>query len=170
MDRDHVPHGIGLDTRVISAGVIPATVVSRHKLATLAGMTLSIQPTRQTSTSHRSLTSRDHPVTQAPLRLNLHLEFQAQRWPATANPHVFINHVTANRMTQVAYSWVNDRLGILAHRLREDRILDEIQATAGDLRRVGDLLGLRIHSTLRYAKAPSHPDLATEIPSDPNSD
>ena len=65
---------------------------------------------------------------------------------------------------------MNDRLGILAHRLREDRILDEIQATTGDLRRVGDLFGLRIHSTLRYAKTLSHPDLATETPSDPNSD
>ena len=39
VNSDHLPHRVGQGTRVVSAGVIPATVVSRHKLATLAGMT-----------------------------------------------------------------------------------------------------------------------------------
>jgi hypothetical protein len=101
---------------------------------------------------------------QASQRLASYLDLRAQHWPATANPHVFVNAISANRATQVSYMWVNQKLGILAQRLREDRIVDEIQATAGDLRQVSDMFGLQIHSTLRYAATLNHPDFDTDPP------
>lgn len=95
-------------------------------------------------------------------RLASYLDYRSRRWPTTANPHIFVNLITANRTTQANYSWVNKKLGVLAQRIREDRIIDEIQATAGDLRRVSDLFGLDIASTLRYAATLNHPDLGTD--------
>jgi hypothetical protein len=44
--------------------------------------------------------------------------------------------------------------------LREDRILQEIHATGGDIRRICDLFGLSIEAALRYAATLGHPDLA----------
>ena len=45
--RHDLPHGVGQGTRAISADVIPARVVSRHRLTTPAGMTHSHQSTRR---------------------------------------------------------------------------------------------------------------------------
>jgi len=98
-------------------------------------------------------------------RLSSYLDYRSFRWPTTANPHLFINVITANRTTEPYYTWVNRKLVTLAQRMREDRIIDEIQATAGDLRRVGDLFGLQIASTLRYAATLNHPALNQEPPS-----
>ena len=98
-------------------------------------------------------------ATQVRERLASYLDHRARRWPTSANPHMFINVITANRTTEVNYAWVNRKLGILAHRIRDDRILDELQATAGDLRRISDLFGLEIASTMRYAATLNHPDL-----------
>ena len=54
--------------------------------------------------------------------------------------------------------------------LREDRILQEIHATGGDIRRICDLFGLTVDAALRYAITLGHPDLAgsdaTGVPSD----
>jgi hypothetical protein len=43
--------------------------------------------------------------------------------------------------------------------LREDRILQEIHTTGGDVRRICDLFGLSIETALRYALTLAHPDL-----------
>lgn len=50
----------------------------------------------------------------------------------------------------------------LAKLIREDRILDELHATGGDLRRLSDLFGLSIQGADRYAAAINHPDLDTQ--------
>jgi hypothetical protein len=92
-------------------------------------------------------------------RLSTYLDFRNRQWPTTANPHLFINTLTATRTSQVTYVWVNDTLGMPAHRFREDRILDEIHATDGDIRRAADLFGLTIPPLLRYLATLNHPDL-----------
>ncbi|WP_226961395.1 MULTISPECIES: hypothetical protein [Streptomyces] len=58
----------------------------------------------------------------------------------------------------MASRWIAARLKPQA--LREDRILDEIHATGGDVRRRCDLFGLSITGALRYAATIEHPDLA----------
>ncbi|MEU6714996.1 hypothetical protein ABZ897_26325 [Nonomuraea sp. NPDC046802] len=54
---------------------------------------------------------------------------------------------------------MNKVLGFHAQELREDRILDEIRASAGDLRRVCDMFGLTVNGALRYIKTLGHPNL-----------
>lgn len=41
--------------------------------------------------------------------------------------------------------------------MREDRILDEVHATSGDVRRLMDLFGLTAKGAQRYTATLSHP-------------
>jgi hypothetical protein len=52
--------------------------------------------------------------------------------------------------------WVNQTLGFRAQQLREDRILDEVRANAGDVRRICDLFGLTVGAAIRYINALDH--------------
>ena len=53
-------------------------------------------------------------------------------------------------------------LAVRLQLLREDRILHEIHATGGDVRRICDLFGLTISGATRYLNTVEHPDLTTE--------
>jgi integrase len=98
----------------------------------------------------------------AAARIRSYLDFRAKRWPATCNPHMFVNKTTANRTSEASYVWVNRTLGLAAQRLRDDRILDEIRATGGDLRRISDMFGIEITPASRYLAILNHPDLDTD--------
>jgi hypothetical protein len=88
-------------------------------------------------------------------RLNHWLDQRARRWPNTSNPYLFINHYTAVRTTPVTHFWINKTLGIPPRTIRDDRILHEAIATQGDARRLCDLFGLHIASTVRYTGIPA---------------
>jgi len=64
---------------------------------------------------------------------------------------VFIHAGTARTTTQTTYAWINNTLGLHAQAVREDRILDEVAAADGDVRRICDLFGLSVGAVLRYA-------------------
>ncbi|MFE7382109.1 hypothetical protein ACFU9F_17255 [Streptomyces zhihengii] len=100
-------------------------------------------------------------------RLAAYLDYRAKTWPATRNTHLFINRKTAPRTTPVSrnFPWIASQLKPQA--LREDRILQEIHATGGDVRRICDLFGLSITAALRYANTLEHPDLAGRPSEDP---
>jgi hypothetical protein len=101
-------------------------------------------------------------------RLTAWLNYRNTRWPNTANPHLFIHYRTAGTIDQVGRRWV--RLAVGDHlspaAIRDDRILDEANATRGDPRRLADLFGLSIKAGTRYTATTSNPALAN-IP-DPN--
>ncbi|GLI03346.1 hypothetical protein [Phytohabitans aurantiacus] len=59
----------------------------------------------------------------------------------------------------VRHKWVSEKLGIPAQAIREDRILDEALASAGDARRISDLFGLSITSSTRYTNAVDNPGI-----------
>jgi hypothetical protein len=92
-------------------------------------------------------------------RLGVYLDFRRDRWPQTANPYVFIHFRSAIKIAPVDADWISGRLGGLAQIMREDRIVDELAATGGDLRRVCDLFGLSISGAERYMGAFNHPEL-----------
>ena len=94
-------------------------------------------------------------------RLTRYLNYRNKRWPNTANPHLFITAHTALRTTPAAPRWVILTAGIRGaiQAIREDRILHEAHATAGDVRRLADLFGLSITAAERYAATVDHPDL-----------
>jgi hypothetical protein len=83
-------------------------------------------------------------------RLAAWLDERARGWPATVNPHLFINWYTAVRETPVSSLWISHTLGISPQAVREDRILDEALATGGDIRRLCDLFGLTVGGAVRY--------------------
>jgi hypothetical protein len=56
---------------------------------------------------------------------------------------------------------VNDRLGMSARAVRQDRIVDEAIAAGGDLRRICDLFGVTIATAQHYTSVLSHPGLAS---------
>ncbi|MER5213640.1 hypothetical protein ABT063_24485 [Streptomyces sp. NPDC002838] len=51
-------------------------------------------------------------------------------------------------------------VGIPAQALREDRILDEAQASQGDPRRIADLFGLTVNAAQRYTATVDHVSFA----------
>jgi len=95
-------------------------------------------------------------------RLAAYLCYRTNRWPNTANPHFFVNQATAGKSAEVTYRWINDRLGFKAQDIREDRILDEVHATGGDIRRICDLFGLTVNAAQRYIDALHTPAFSRE--------
>ncbi|MFC8127352.1 hypothetical protein [Streptomyces sp. NPDC057302] len=59
---------------------------------------------------------------------------------------------TAPRATAVSRAFPRGLLRINVQALREDRILQEIHATGGEIRRICDLFGLSITGALRYTE------------------
>lgn len=95
----------------------------------------------------------------AKARVEAYLDERDRRWPGSANPHFFIHCLSATGTDPVRRSWVSQRLGMSAHALRQDRIIDETQATHGDLRRVCDFFGVSMGTAEHYATVLNHPDL-----------
>jgi integrase len=86
-------------------------------------------------------------------QLRAWLGLRRQQWPASANPHLLVNHSTAGGIKPVRRSWVHEvfqRLGTTAHQLRVDRLLAEVQATGGDPLTLARLFGLSEPTALRY--------------------
>jgi hypothetical protein len=106
------------------------------------------------------LDGRDIPLA-APVRTRLTawLDYRNQTWPASANPHLLINRRTAPRLVPGDHSFPWKDSAVRPRVLREDRILHEIHATGGDVRRICDLFGLSIEGAARYLKTVEHPDL-----------
>lgn len=89
------------------------------------------------------------------------LDHRQARWPTTANPHVFISHINAGRTTPVGASYASRLIGMPPSVLRADRILDEVIATGGDVRRLSDLFGLSVSAAIHYLGVldPTEPNL-----------
>lgn len=109
------------------------------------------------------LDGRDIPLA-APVRTRLAawLDHRYRTWPGSINPHLLITRKSAPRLSQIGqtYPWHNATISPQA--LREDRILHEIHATGGDIRRLCDLFGLTVSGATRYLATIEHPDLAQD--------
>lgn len=85
-------------------------------------------------------------------RLAAWLDHRAATWPATINPHLFINRRTGPRFTPVSRSFPLSHVSVASQTLREDRILDEVRATGGDIRRICELFDLSVDAAMRYTR------------------
>jgi len=92
-------------------------------------------------------------------RLTAWLDHRARTWPGTPNPHLLINRKTAPRLTPVSRAYPWRYIPLTAQELREDRILNEIHAADGDVRRICDLFGLSVEGATRYLDTVEHHDL-----------
>jgi len=93
------------------------------------------------------------------IRLAAWLDHRARRWPNTANPYVFINHRNAGKLLPVGFHWVSRTMEVPVSVIRDDRILHEVHATSGDLRRICELFGIQVETALRYLPSPDLEDL-----------
>ncbi len=92
-------------------------------------------------------------------RLSAWLDHRNRRWPNTANPHFFIHYRTATATGPIGHTWIGRTLGVAPGAFRDDRILDEVAATGGDIRRLCDLFGLSVSAAVRYVATLDHPEL-----------
>jgi len=92
------------------------------------------------------------------IRLAAWLDHRTRRWPNTANPYVFINHRNAGKLDPVGFHWVSRTMDLPVSVIRDDRILHEINATGGDLRRICELFGIKVETALRYLPTPDLDD------------
>lgn len=112
-----------------------------------------------------TLKGRDIPLARpVQVRLRAWLDHRARTWPHTINPHLFLTRRSAPRLTPPGKQFPWRYTNLRPQALREDRILQEIHATGGDVRRVCDLFGLTITSAMRYATTISHLDTHTTQP------
>ena len=91
-------------------------------------------------------------------RLAAWLDHRARTWPNTINPHLFINRRTAPRLTPVSRSFPLSHISLASQTLREDRILDEVRATGGDIRRICELFNITVDTAMRYTATLDHTD------------
>ncbi|NMR32459.1 hypothetical protein [Crystallibacter degradans] len=92
-------------------------------------------------------------------RLSAWLAHRQKRWPATSNPHMFVSRRTAQDTAPVGSEWITISMGMTVRKAREDRILHELHASGGDIRRLCDMFGLSIKAAARYAAVLPHRDL-----------
>lgn len=92
-------------------------------------------------------------------RLTAWLAYREQHWPLTTNPHIFISRRTALDTSPVGVQWITKSMGMTAQKAREDRILHELHASGGDIRRLCDMFGLSIAGASRYSAVLTRPGL-----------
>jgi hypothetical protein len=117
-----------------------------------------------------ALDGRDIPLA-GPVRVRLTawLDHRNRTWPHSINPHLFVGRVSAPRLVPVGKQFPWRGTDLRPQALREDRILQEIHATGGDVRRICDLFGLTVESAMRYALTLAHPDLEHGLASVPRT-
>ena len=94
-------------------------------------------------------------------RIAAYLDYRHQRWPATANPYLFLTQRSATRTDAAGRRWTRLKAGVIGatQAIREDRILHEAHATGGDARRLFDLFGISITAAERYIATLDPPGL-----------
>lgn len=130
-------------------GAALAALIAFHGLRPLEVRDLKLTDVRD---GRLHLTDRTLPLAQ-PVKISIaaYLDYRHARWPNSINPHLFIHYLSAGGTDPVTSSWVNDHLGMSARAIRQDRIVDEAHATAGDLRRICDFFGVTMATAEHYA-------------------
>jgi hypothetical protein len=86
-------------------------------------------------------------------RVSAYLSYRTATWPASINPHLFVHARSWTSTRPVTTAWIGLQLGMSGQHIRLDRILDEAQATSGDVRALCDLFGMSVGNAARYATA-----------------
>jgi hypothetical protein len=94
-------------------------------------------------------------------RLAAYLTYRNTRWPESINTHLFVHDRTWRSDEPVGARWIRLTIGddLTPRQLREDRILNQADATGGDIRAIADLFGLSINASTRYVSTLEHSDL-----------
>jgi integrase len=140
-----------------SAGAALAAIVAFHGVR--SGQLRKLQLT-DIHDGRLHLDNRTIPLAQSVRdRLSAWLAYREERWPVTRNPHMLVSRRTALDTAPVGVWWITKSMGMTAQEAREDRILHELHASGGDIRRLCDMFGLSIAGASRYLAVLSHRDL-----------
>lgn len=145
-----------LDTEVIRQGLDSPDPATALAVALVAFHALTARQVRAVELTHivdarLTLDGRVIPLAGPVLpRLSAWLDHRSRTWPATANPYLFVNRRTAPRLTQVSRPFPWRGTALTPRGLREDRILDEVRATGGDVRQICELFAITVETALRY--------------------
>ncbi|MBU6311887.1 MAG: hypothetical protein KGN38_05070 [Actinomycetales bacterium] len=93
-------------------------------------------------------------------RVTAWLDHRQRTWPGSINPHLIVSRLSAPRLIAVSETFPWKKISLSAQALREDRILAEIHASGGDVRRICDLFGISITAALRYDTTATQPSPA----------
>lgn len=140
----------------------PATALAVALVAfhALTAKQLSLLKLTDIVDARLALDGRDIPLAgPVVVRLTAWLDYRAATWPGSINPHLFVGRRSDPRLVAVGKQFPWTKTGLRPQALREDRILQEIHANGGDVRRICDLFGLSIDGAMRYALTVAHPDL-----------
>jgi len=158
---------VPLDTDTIRTALNSPDAASALTVAFVAFHALTVRELRAiqlTDIADGRLTIGDRTIPlAAPVlpRLAAWLDHRAHTWPGTINPHLFINRRTGPRLTPVSRTFPLSHVSLASQTLREDRILDEVRATGGDIRRICELFNITVDTAMRYANTLDHTDTAT---------
>ncbi|MGW7069438.1 hypothetical protein ACWGII_34185 [Streptomyces sp. NPDC054855] len=97
--------------------------------------------------------------------LHTWLRYRHQRWPRTANPHLFVTRQTVIHTDPASTNYFPaafQHLGLTLNGLRTDRILDEARDTADPVHLVR-VFGISISTAMKYVHT-AHPHRAGVIP------
>ena len=147
---------IPLDTATIRAALNSADPATALAVALVAFHALTVRELRALTVAdiidgRLTINDRDIPLAAPVLpRLAAWLDHRARTWPNTSNSHLFINRRSGPRLTPVSRSFPLSHISLASQTLREDRILDEVRATGGDIRRICELFNLSVEAALRY--------------------
>jgi integrase len=138
-------------------GAALAALIAFHGLRPLEVRDLKLTEVRD---GRLHLSDRTLPLAQ-PVKVSIaaYLDYRHARWPNSINPHLFIHYLSAGSTLPVTRHWINDHLGMSAQAIRQDRIVDEAHATAGDLRRICDFFGVTMATAEHYAGSLNHAEL-----------
>jgi integrase len=86
------------------------------------------------------------------------LKHRRDRWPNTANPHLFVTRESALRDTPPSNAWILNLRGsgVTVERLRIDRQLEEARANRGDPLLQAELFGVCATTAVHYATNAIH--------------
>ncbi|WP_406841873.1 hypothetical protein ACICHK_43590 (plasmid) [Streptomyces sp. AHU1] len=99
-------------------------------------------------------------------RLAAYLAHRHRRWPHTANPYFLVNFRTALTTRPVSRPWLWLQYPSSSLLLRDDRIVDEVQADT-DPRTLCELFGLTHNAVTRYTwpyQDAAHPPRTPPVP------
>ncbi|WP_280361506.1 hypothetical protein [Nocardia wallacei] len=85
-----------------------------------------------------------------------YLKERANRWPRTANPHLFLTDRTAHDIQPISASWLNKHfrdLGVTINQIRMDRQLEEALSRGPDALHLAAVFGISERAAIRYANA-----------------
>lgn len=94
-------------------------------------------------------------------RLATYVTFRNHQWPRSANPHLFLTYRSASRTNPPGYRWLKLKVDLAGGpgAIRVDRILDEVNASDGDVRQLMDMFGVSASTAGHYAASIDNPEL-----------